>query len=136
MISSKAHTTVREWGNRYALIGQYDQKSAAVEFEALEPTKLAKAIVNTMEKNHGVKVYYGRWLVKGYPRCFLIDVRSSMHRLGEWRWDLQPGFGVESDTITNTAIVWGYQVFLFFSFILSFFFNCFQLFFFLFCRLH
>jgi glycogen(starch) synthase len=114
VVSTKAATTVKEWGNRYALIGQYNPKNAAVEFEALEPTKLAREIVDTMLRNHGVTVHFGRWLVPGYPRCFLIDVGSSWNRLGEWRWDLQPGFCVEEDNITNNAIVWGYQVALLF----------------------
>ena len=114
VISSKANITVQEWGNRYALIGQYNPQKAAVEFEPLEPTKLAREIVDTMEKNHGIKVHFGRWLVKGYPRCFLIEVGSSWNRLGEWRWDLQPGFCVENDDVANTAIVWGYQVALLF----------------------
>lgn len=41
-----------------------------------------QTILQNIEEEHGVKAYFGRWLVQGYPRCILIDVSSSRHRLG------------------------------------------------------
>jgi glycogen(starch) synthase len=44
-----------------------------------------------------IKIYFGRWLVKGYPRVFLIDVNSSTTKLGEWRKELMFGFEPVND---------------------------------------
>lgn len=96
---------------RYALIGPYTQSA---EFEEIPPSKLTADVIDAVQEKHGVKVvtlcpsklsyiaqantlcqvYYGRWLVKGYPKVFLIDMGSSWHRVDEWRSELQGNFAV------------------------------------------
>jgi glycogen(starch) synthase len=107
---SKALITVQEWGDRYALIGPYNKASAAQEFEPIPPSQLVTEVLDDLKRKHGIIVYFGRWLVKGYPRVFLIDTNSSMHNLGKWRYELEAGFEVSQDFETNEAIVFGYQV--------------------------
>jgi hypothetical protein len=101
---------VQEWGDRYALIGPYNKASAAQEFEPIPPSQLVTEVLDDLKRKHGIIVYFGRWLVKGYPRVFLIDTNSSMHNLGKWRYELEAGFEVSQDFETNEAIVFGYQV--------------------------
>jgi len=115
VLSSKALVTVKEWGDRYALIGPYIPASAALEFDPLPPTKFAGELISTLKQKHGIIVHFGRWLVKGYPRCFLIDPKSSAHNLGMWRHDLQQSVANENDAEANEAIIFGYQVAHFFA---------------------
>ena len=115
MIASKALNTVQEWGDRYALIGPYNPSTAAVEFEPLIPSDFSKRVINACKEKHGITVHFGRWLVKGYPRVFLIDTRTAYDQLPKWRSELQPGFANEFDAEANEAIVFGYCVAEFFG---------------------
>jgi glycogen(starch) synthase len=109
VLQSKVPVTKAQWDNRYALIGVYDPPAAAYEFEALEPSKLSGAALAGLKAKYGVEVRYGRWLVDGYPRVFLIDVNSCRHKVDEWRHDLMPGWGAPHDAEVNDALSFGYQ---------------------------
>jgi hypothetical protein len=43
-------------------------------------SKLSETALNELRDKYGVVVRYGRWLVEGYPRVFLIDVESVSQR--------------------------------------------------------
>lgn len=115
VLSSKALVTVKQWGDRYACVGPYIPASAALEFDPLTPTKVAATLIDQLKVKHGIIVHFGRWLVKGYPRCFLIDPKSSTHNLAMWRNDLQGTVASENDAEANEAIIFGYQVAHFFQ---------------------
>lgn len=66
----------------------------SAEFEEIPPSKLSGDVIDTVQEKYGIKVYFGRWLVKGYPKVFLIDIKSSQHRLDEWRGSLMGSFAV------------------------------------------
>eukprot|EP01126_Amoeba_proteus_P014119 TRINITY_DN1610_c0_g1_i6.p1 TRINITY_DN1610_c0_g1~~TRINITY_DN1610_c0_g1_i6.p1 ORF type:complete len:579 (-),score=114.11 TRINITY_DN1610_c0_g1_i6:60-1562(-) len=66
--------------------------------------------MESLWKDHQIKVHFGRWLVKGYPRCFLLDIESSRNKLSEWRRDLNDELEHISDEETNDTILFGYQV--------------------------
>jgi len=89
VISSKARATVQEWGDHYALIGPYNAASAAIEFEPLPPSRFVKRLIDAMAEKQGIAVHFGRWLVKGYPRVFLLDLSSGYSKLPRWRNELQ-----------------------------------------------
>jgi len=109
VLKSKAPVTVDEYKSRYALIGPYAPETAATEFEPLIPGPLSSPVIDNMMKKYGIHIHFGKWLVEGYPKVFLIDVQSSMHKLGEWRWDLMSGFEQPGDSEANESIVFGYQ---------------------------
>ncbi|KAK5576705.1 hypothetical protein RB653_007849 [Dictyostelium firmibasis] len=109
VLKTKAPVTVEEYKSRYALIGPYNPDTAPTEFEPLIPGPLSSPIIENMMKKYGIHVHFGKWLVEGYPKVFLIDLHSSMHKLGEWRWDLMSGFEQPGDNETNETIVFGYQ---------------------------
>ncbi|KAM9943791.1 hypothetical protein ACTFIT_008370 [Dictyostelium discoideum] len=109
VLKTKAPVTVEEYKSRYALIGPYNASTAPTEFEPLIPGPLSSPIIENMMKKYGIHVHFGKWLVEGYPKVFLIDLHSSMHKLGEWRWDLMSGFEQAGDNETNETIVFGYQ---------------------------
>lgn len=118
MIKTKVPVTVREFGDRYTLIGPLSYKSAPMEVEACEPAnEKIKACLDTMS-SHGVRYLYGRWLVEGSPYVLLFDTNSVSHKLDEWKGDLWRAAGIPSppaDTETNDAILFGYLVTWFFG---------------------
>jgi glycogen(starch) synthase len=114
VMTSKARITVNEWGDRYGLIGPYSDV-AYREFEEMPPSKQTAKLMEIMKSKYGIKVYFGRWLVKGYPKVFLIDIASSANMLDHWRNELMGSFVAPNDPETNDAIVFGNQVCLFFQ---------------------
>eukprot|EP00727_Mastigamoeba_balamuthi_P009474 m51a1_g5149 putative glycogen (641) ;mRNA; f:41860-44348 len=116
VISSKAQLTVMEYGDRYALVGPYNAPSAAVEFEPCEPSPWVQGLLNNLKTKHGIVVHFGRWLIKGSPKCFLIETKASYSNLPMWRSQLaKPGTCNDYDSEANEAIVFGYQTALFFQ---------------------
>ncbi|GAA5797159.1 glycogen synthase isoform 1 [Helicostylum pulchrum] len=113
VIKTKVPVTVREYGDRYCLIGPLSYKTAPMEVEALDPP--AGIIRDTLEimSSQGVKYLFGRWLVEGAPYVLLFDTGSVFNRLDEWKGDLWRVAGIPSppsDQETNEAILFGYVV--------------------------
>lgn len=113
VIKTKVPVTVREFGDRYCLIGPLSYKTAPMEVEALEPPSgIIRETLETMSA-HGVKYLFGRWLVEGAPYVLLFDTGSVAHKLDEWKGDLWRVAGIPSppsDQETNEAILFGYMV--------------------------
>ena len=66
VIRSKIPYNCKVWQDRYALLGVYNPKTAATEFEPVEPKPLYKTLLrNLQEKHPGLHVQFGRWLVPG-----------------------------------------------------------------------
>jgi glycogen(starch) synthase len=113
VIRTKVPVTVREFGDRYTLIGPLSYKSAPMEVEACEPNNEKMSEVLESMAKYGVKYLYGRWLVEGSPYVLLFDTDSVLNKLDEWKGDLWRSAGIPSpphDTETNNAILFGYMV--------------------------
>jgi glycogen(starch) synthase len=112
VIKTKVPVTVREFGDRYCLIGPLSYKSAPMEVEAVEPSGKIKETLDTMSAL-GVKYLFGRWLVEGSPYVLLFDTGCMYYKLDEWKGDLWRAAGIPSppsDEETNEAILFGYLV--------------------------
>ncbi|KAG1614607.1 hypothetical protein G6F46_006830 [Rhizopus delemar] len=113
VIKTKVPVTVREFGDRYCLIGPLSYKTAPMEVEALEPpTEMLRETLEAMSAS-GVRYLFGRWLVEGAPYVLLFDTGSISHKLDEWKGDLWRVAGIPSppnDQETNEAILFGYVV--------------------------
>ncbi|KAI8884555.1 glycosyltransferase family 3 protein [Backusella circina FSU 941] len=112
VIKTKVPVTVREFGERYCLIGPLSWKTAPMEVEQIEPTGKIKACLDKMSEQ-GVRYLFGRWLVEGAPYVLLFDTASVSSRLDEWKGDLWRVAGIPSpagDQETNEAILFGYLV--------------------------
>uniref|UniRef100_C3ZKB8 Glycogen [starch] synthase n=1 Tax=Branchiostoma floridae TaxID=7739 RepID=C3ZKB8_BRAFL len=113
VIRSKAGVTVDELGDHYCLIGPYNENSARLEVDPMEPTNdiMRRTLANMREK--GVKVEYGRWLINAYPRVVLFDVGSVAWKLDGWRkefWEVA-GIGIPwPDRECNDAVLLGFLV--------------------------
>lgn len=113
VLRSKAPVTVEEYGSRYACIGPYNPDTAPTEFEPIPAGPLTAPVIDIMKEKYGIIVHFGKWLVEGYPKTFLIDMNCSMDHLDMWRHELMPGFEAPQDTESNESIVFGYQTALF-----------------------
>lgn len=113
MLRSKAPVTVEEYGSRYACIGPYNPDTAPTEFEPIAAGPLTAPVIDVMKQKYGIIVHFGKWLVEGYPKTFLIDLNCSMDNLDMWRHELMPGFEAPGDQESNDSIVFGYQTGLF-----------------------
>jgi glycogen(starch) synthase len=113
VIKTKVPVTIREFGDRYTLIGPLSYKTAPMEVEACEPVnEKIKEVLESMS-SHGIKYLYGRWLIEGSPYVLLFDTGSAAHKLDEWKGDLWRTAGIPSPTAdfeTNNAILLGYLV--------------------------
>ncbi|KAI8884332.1 glycosyltransferase family 3 protein [Backusella circina FSU 941] len=113
VIKTKVPVTVREFGDRYTLIGPLSYKTAPMEVEACEPAnEQVKEVLNSMAQ-YGIKYLYGRWLIEGSPYVILFDTGSASYKLDEWKGDLWRSAGIPSPTAdfeTNNAILLGYLV--------------------------
>eukprot|EP00026_Physarum_polycephalum_P003761 Phypoly_transcript_03775.p1 GENE.Phypoly_transcript_03775~~Phypoly_transcript_03775.p1 ORF type:complete len:686 (+),score=116.66 Phypoly_transcript_03775:101-2158(+) len=113
VLRSKAPVTVEEYGSRYACIGPYNPETAPTEFEPIAAGPLTAPVIDVMKEKYGIIVHFGKWLVEGYPKTFLIDLNCSMDHLDMWRHELMPGFEAPHDNESNDSIVFGYQTALF-----------------------
>jgi glycogen(starch) synthase len=72
VIRSKAPSMVERWGDRYCLIGPWNQTHAALEFEEVAPFgPLGRAVTDL--KAEGMNIKFGRWMISGRPLTILID---------------------------------------------------------------
>lgn len=113
VIKTKVPVTVREFGDRYCLIGPLSYKTAPMEVEALDPPPGIIRDTLDIMSSQGVKYLFGRWLVEGAPYVLLFDTGSVFNRLDEWKGDLWRVAGIPSppsDQETNEAILFGYMV--------------------------
>ncbi|OBZ81590.1 Glycogen [starch] synthase [Choanephora cucurbitarum] len=113
VIKTKVPVTVREFGDRYCLIGPLSYKTAPMEVESLElPPGEIRDTLEVMS-SQGIRYLFGRWLVEGAPYVLLFDTGSASHKLDEWKADLWRSAGIPSppnDHETNEAILFGYLV--------------------------
>src|ERR1035437_2164148 len=87
VLRSKTPFAVRNWGERYCLIGPYNPATTPAEFEECAPEGPFATIVRRLHKQ-GIEVPHGRGLITGRPRCLLIDPRTLLVRLNEIQYRL------------------------------------------------
>ena len=85
VIRSKIPSMIERWGERYCLVGPYNPATAAIEFNEDEPPKFLRPALQAL-RARGYQVHFGHWLVTGRPQVILLDVRSAMSRLIEFKY--------------------------------------------------
>ncbi len=89
VIRSKVPSMVEEWGDNYCLIGPYFANTASIEFEPiadLDESPFGKTVKKIRQL--GIDAHYGRWLVTGKPKIVLLDFKSLMDRVNEFKFKL------------------------------------------------
>ncbi len=118
VIKTKAAVTVREYGDRYCLMGPYRHRKSEIEVEESEPSCPLIARAVSKMRASGVHIISGRWLVEGSPNLLLFDVASVSHRLNEWKADLWEKGGIPThvdDIEVHDAVLFGYMLAWFFG---------------------
>jgi glycogen(starch) synthase len=113
VLKTKAPTMLPRWGNNYFLVGPYRPEAASVEFEPGTPDEALRSAIQEVAKL-GVKVHYGRWLIKGKPQVLLLEYPECFFRLADYKYFLWKDHGVstsENDHEVNDCIVFGFAVF-------------------------
>ncbi|CAE1228952.1 GYS [Acanthosepion pharaonis] len=110
VIKSKAPVTVEELGEQYCLLGPYNEECVRTEVELLEPQYYVyKNVIQSME-NQGIRIFFGRWLIEGYPKVVLFDISSAAWKLDAFKqelWELS-GIGIPwHDREANDAVIFG-----------------------------
>ncbi|XP_069132224.1 glycogen [starch] synthase-like [Argopecten irradians] len=110
VIKSKAPVTVEELGEQYCLLGPYNESCVRTEVELLEPQNhIFRETLQTL-RDAGIKVYFGRWLIDGYPKVVLFDIGSAAWKLDEFKHELweKANIGVPwHDRESNDAVIFG-----------------------------
>ncbi|XP_050409067.1 glycogen [starch] synthase [Patella vulgata] len=110
VIKSKAPSTAEELGEQYCLIGPYNESCVRTEVEILEPHNYVIRDAIQSMRNSGIKVYFGRWLIDGYPKVILFDIGSAAWKLDEFKHELweSSSIGIPlHDTESNDAVIFG-----------------------------
>lgn len=126
VIKSKAELMSAAY-EQYYLIGPYFKEKANLELEITELPKEFKTPIKDLEKQ-GLKIYYGKWNIKGKPNVFLIDFSNFTQneiyikeKLWEWfqvdsyateweytepvLWSYASGLLIDSLTKNNPSVV-------------------------------
>src|SRR5262249_28075821 len=91
----------------------------------MEPPGQLKTTIAALQTRFGIVAHFGKWLVQGYPRAILFELKppaNSSWSLNDMRHQLflQYGLGVpDSDVETHGSIVFGFQVYTFFRELLA-----------------
>jgi len=112
VIRSKLPSMIENWGNRYFLIGPYNPVTAAIEFEAAQPTGLVAQALEEL-KTMGFDVHYGYWLVSGRPQVILLNTHSAMRNLNEIKYFLWKNHFIATpvdDDELNNVVAFGFLV--------------------------
>ncbi len=112
VLRSKAPTMVERWGDRYCVVGPYDNHSSALEFEPLDPGEILAPTLEAL-RQRGITCHFGRWLISGYPKAVLLDLQPTYRHLGELKhrmWEEHHIPSPEGDVEMNDAIVFGHLV--------------------------
>jgi len=93
----------------YYAVGPYYQKSAASEFKQESPPNDMKAVFDDVERTHGIRCYYGRWLVEKGPRTILVDPHKLREKTNDVKFRLWEEHKIDSwqtDDWFNDPVVW------------------------------
>jgi glycogen(starch) synthase len=95
VLSTKAKYVREVYPKNYFVIGPYLGAKSQSEFRILKEPLEFKEIIENLN-NQGIIVYFGEWLVEGYPYGFLIDFQKFLHEINSIKYDLWQNFGVDS----------------------------------------
>ena len=109
VLRSRAPLNVEELGDRFALLGPYNAKTAQVEFEE---QKLEGVYGRAVERINGMgfRVLSGRWMIPGRPQVILVDFLHSFQRIADYKYYLWKDHQIQcgDDQEVNDVVIFGY----------------------------
>ncbi|VDN57111.1 unnamed protein product [Dracunculus medinensis] len=116
VLRTKAVITTEEFGDQYFMLGPYCEQRVKLEVELLEANSAQIKYALEQMEEIGFKVYYGRWLIDGYPNVVLFDIGSAAWKLDQWKYELWESckIGIPwHDRESNDAVILGFMVAIF-----------------------
>ncbi len=110
VLRTKAPAMMARWGSGYLMIGPYNQTSAQIEFEPAEPDELVQPVIEHFKKM-GRTIYYGRWLIPGEPRVFLVDPEDLLRNVNAMKASLWERYRVSTiapDSLVDEALAFSF----------------------------
>lgn len=117
VIKTKVPAMTERWGDNYFLIGPYNQRTAAIEFEEAPVPAALESTIAALRKT-GLPCYVGRWLIPGRPYTILLDYRPRFGALQQDKYFLWKDHGISTnsgDQEVDDAICFGSSVYEFFK---------------------
>ncbi|HZZ45237.1 MAG TPA: glycosyltransferase [Tepidisphaeraceae bacterium] len=112
VLRTKVESMVREWDDRYCLIGPYNPATAAIEFEERPTDGVIRQTLDRL-REAGIPCHYGRWLVPGRPRVILLDYRARYASSDADKYLMWADHGIPtyaSDGEVNDVVAFGFTV--------------------------
>ena len=94
VMTTKAREMQEYYGQNYYMVGPYYHRSASVEFEEEMPPEHFSSVFKKLRKK-GIICHYGRWLIPGNPKTFLIDFSKRLKFLDEIKKRAKEKYGVD-----------------------------------------
>ncbi|MGH7177414.1 MAG: glycosyltransferase, partial [Tepidisphaeraceae bacterium] len=112
VLRTKAPSMLERWGARYCLIGPYNPRTAAVEFEEQPTDGIIRQTLDRLRET-GVPCHFGRWLIPGRPNVILLDHRARFRSLDQDKYLLWHDHGISTesnDGEVNEVVAFGFTV--------------------------
>jgi glycogen(starch) synthase len=112
VLRSKADCMIDRWDDRYCLIGPYNPKTAALEFEERPSDGVIREALDRL-RAQGIPCHFGRWLIPGRPRVILLDYRARYPHLDHDKYLLWKDHGIsveKNDGEVNDVVAFGFTV--------------------------
>lgn len=97
VLTSKAAAMLNYY-KHYYLIGPYFPEKVQGEFAQETPPNGLRKIFNQLEREEGIKCYFGRWLIKGTPSLILIDTGDFFCQANQLKHNLWQDYQIDSLT--------------------------------------
>ncbi len=113
VIRSKAPSMIKNWGERYLLIGPYVDPNISAIFESRETPDDAFGRAVEKMRRMGFEVHYGEWLISGRPRVVLFNPATVFDRLSEIKYLLWEHHGISTpgdDYLINQVAAFGWMI--------------------------
>lgn len=95
VLSSKALHAMKEF-DEYCCIGPYSEPESLKRFEETAAPEKLKNVFNALEKEHGFKCHFGKWMIKGQPETILVEVGRFAEKTNEIKAQLWEKYAVDS----------------------------------------
>ena len=95
VIKSKIPQTIKQYGDRYCLIGPYFHNKIKGEFEEMIlPDEFREG--SEILKEIGIVIHYGKWLTDGNPATILLDFKPFFEKSDDIKKQLWDRFKIDS----------------------------------------
>ena len=98
VLTSKSPEMKRYYGENFYAVGPYHEESASFEFEKEIPPDDIRDLIEQLEKEN-IICHYGKWLIPGSPKTFLIDFSNRLNTINRIKKDMKSKYNIDFSKI-------------------------------------